>query len=349
MALELKLDHALAEAMEWSSIPPSYRALDNTSSVERKRARSEGDPPQTSRRDLLGRGKPRGRQGGRRQASAPVTHPPLEYSSSSSVDVPLTVPSAKLNPQEEFEKNMERLSNILASYPSAEPQRSSASSWSFRQQKASDRWKEARPYHLKCLIAKEAVGHPLCWLCHEPAVIRCTECLPEEWFCGECDVLRHKKQPLHNRECVIHGFFEAIPPTSYAIKGEDGYRIHEQACILPTVKVPDCSCESTNFTILPGKPVILITINGRFDLHPPLYVCQTCQHQWTPELKDLKIGRRTQGKGTCGGSQWTAARETSRRASKLDEEGMEVAVCHHGFLLKALNILVRDSRMKRQG
>ncbi|KAL0151432.1 hypothetical protein M9458_051276, partial [Cirrhinus mrigala] len=55
-----------------------------------------------------------------------------------------------------------------------------------------------------------------------------TECLPEEWFCGECDVLRHKKQPLHNRECVIHGFFEAIPPTSYAIKGEDGYRIHEQ-------------------------------------------------------------------------------------------------------------------------
>ncbi|RXN14762.1 hypothetical protein ROHU_037167 [Labeo rohita] len=26
-------------------------------------------------------------------------------------------------------------------------------------------------------------------------------------------------------------------------------------------KVPDCSCESTNFTILPGKPVILITIN----------------------------------------------------------------------------------------
>ncbi|KAI2647075.1 Protocadherin-9 [Labeo rohita] len=198
-----------------------------------------------------------------------VTHPPLEYSSSSSVDVPLTVPSAKLNPQEEFEKNMERLSNILASYPSAEPQRSSASSWSFRQQKASDRWKEARPYHLKCLIAKEAVGHPLCWLCHEPAVIRCTECLPEEWFCGECDVLRHKKQPLHNRECVIHGFFEAIPPTSYAIKGEDGYRIHEQGLVCSheshhfAVHVPDCSCESTNFTILPGKPVILITINEK--------------------------------------------------------------------------------------
>lgn len=71
------------------------------------------------------------------------------------------------------EKNMERLSDILASCPSAaQPQSSSASSWSFRQQKASERWKEARPYHLKCLVSKEAVGLPLCWLCNEPAVIR---------------------------------------------------------------------------------------------------------------------------------------------------------------------------------
>ncbi len=65
---------------------------------------------------------------------------------------------------------MERLSDILTCYSSAEPQKSSASSWPFQQQKASERWKEARPYHLKCLIAKEAVGQPLCWLCHEPAV-----------------------------------------------------------------------------------------------------------------------------------------------------------------------------------
>ncbi|RXN23154.1 hypothetical protein ROHU_003338 [Labeo rohita] len=79
----------------------------------------------------------------------------------------------------------------------------------------------------------------------------------------------------------------AIPPTSHIIKGQDGYCIHEQACILPTVKVLDCSCDGTNFTILPGKPVILITINGRFDLHQPLYVCQSCQHQWSPDVKEL--------------------------------------------------------------
>ena len=36
----------------------------------------------------------------------------------------------------------------------------------------------------------------------------------------------------------------------------------------------------------------------------------------------------------CGESQWTAARETSKQANKLDEEGVEIAVCRHGFLLK---------------
>nr|XP_033947184.1 uncharacterized protein LOC117452580 [Pseudochaenichthys georgianus] len=52
-------------------------------------------------------------------------------------------------------------------------------------------------------------------------------------------------------------------------------------------KAPNCSCKGTHFTVVPGKPVILITINGRYDLHLPLYVCQTCQQQWTPDLKVL--------------------------------------------------------------
>ncbi|CAL8294689.1 unnamed protein product [Arctogadus glacialis] len=460
--LESKQDHLIAEA---------ERAVE-----ERKRARSGGGPPCGSTSDGARRGKPRGRRGGRRKASATVTYPPAECSPSSHEDVPLTAPSAQLNPQEAFENFVERLSSLNASGPSAKPQISSASSWTFRQQKSSERWTEARPNHLQCLIEKEAVGHPLCCLCHKPAVIRCRECLPEEWFCGDCDVLHHKKQPLHNRECLIRGFFEPIPPTTRVMKGEDGYYTQDQACILPTVSVSNCVCDGTTFTVLPGKPVILININGRYDLHQPLYVCQTCQQQRTPDMKDFlqsgywpaslntstfytldllssfqelkvispgfsrqafakllehrtkcggrsghikgdtlqrsflefsyasfekdqlccgaaftcpactpemlavsvdgnrklyrfrrngssgdhaffeglfvaedsavsgfvdmiqKAVKKTQGRGTCGDSQWTAARETSRRASKLDEEGMEVAVCRHGFLLKALNM-----------
>ncbi|XP_046894585.1 uncharacterized protein LOC124479742 isoform X2 [Hypomesus transpacificus] len=40
----------------------------------------------------------------------------------------------------------------------------------------------------------------------------------------------------------------------------------------------------------------------------------------------------------CGDTQWNAARETSKRANNLDEEGVEFAVCRHGFLLKGLNM-----------
>lgn len=48
---------------------------------------------------------------------------------------------------------------------------------------------------------------------------------------------------------------------------------------------------------------------------------------------------KVQGKGICGRSQWTAARETAKKSgSKLDEEGIEAAVCRHGILLKSLNM-----------
>ncbi|XP_039544595.1 uncharacterized protein LOC120491071 [Pimephales promelas] len=46
------------------------------------------------------------------------------------------------------------------------------------------------------------------------------------------------------------------------------------------------------------------------------------------------------GKGVCGSSQWTAARESVLKTNnKLDEEGMEVAVCRHGVLLRSLNMM----------
>ncbi|KAF6715261.1 hypothetical protein FQA47_005410 [Oryzias melastigma] len=49
--------------------------------------------------------------------------------------------------------------------------------------------------------------------------------------------------------------------------------------------------------------------------------------------------RHNPGKGRCGTGEWVAARESSHKsASKLDEEGVEVAVCRHGILLKALNM-----------
>ncbi|KAK0144501.1 putative nuclease HARBI1 [Merluccius polli] len=393
---------------------------------------------------------------------------------------------------------MERLSAILESCPCpAEPERSSASLWSVRQQKASDRWEEARPYHLRCLLESEAVGKPLCCFCYTPAVIRCRECLPEHPHVSQEERLEY--MPHMSKSAAIYRMLSHFNSLFFWTDR-----------ILPTMQAQHCTCQVPSFTLSAGKPVILITINGRYDLHLPRYVCQTCLQQWAPDVRDLvrsgywpasanvstiytvdllnsfqdlklispgfsrqafakllehrtlcagrvsmilailftmltniisklcsytltiskmffhiliyflvwtdqrgcpaefayasfekdqlccdtpftcpactpemvavsadgnrklyrygHTGRSTetpffdglflakdsevsdfvntiqtavkniQGRGTCGDSQWAAARETSRRASKLDEEGVEVGVCRHGFLLKALNM-----------
>lgn len=45
------------------------------------------------------------------------------------------------------------------------------------------------------------------------------------------------------------------------------------------------------------------------------------------------------GRGLCAASHWTAAKELAKKSSsKLDEEGLEIAVCRHGVLLMALNM-----------
>ncbi|XP_046907037.1 uncharacterized protein LOC124488473 isoform X2 [Hypomesus transpacificus] len=59
---------------------------------------------------------------------------------------------------------------------------------------------------------------------------------------------------------------------------------------------------------------------------------------WQQKVVQVPENKPTAGKAMCGDTQWNAARETSKRANKLDEEGVEIAVCRHGFLLKGLNM-----------
>ncbi|XP_056138351.1 uncharacterized protein LOC130114497 [Lampris incognitus] len=169
-------------------------------------------------------------------------------------------------PSQEY-RNMERLSMTSGSFHTDVPAvpLQSSSSWSLRQLTAQEQWKEARPDHLQYLLATEAVGQELCSICHQAAVIRCRDCLPEEWLCEACDVLHHKRWPLHNRDSVVDGFLKAIPPSTCYTKGETGHYIsHKQASILPTVRAPQlCSCEVADVTMSPGREVILITINGK--------------------------------------------------------------------------------------
>ncbi|KAJ8353405.1 hypothetical protein SKAU_G00209720 [Synaphobranchus kaupii] len=195
---------------------------------------------------------------------------------------------------------MQRLGDILKSCPVVpdELQLSTSSSWPLRQSAAQERWKEARPYHLKCLLDTEAVGQELCCRCSQAAVIRCTDCLPadwlleslpSEWFCEDCDVFEHRSRPLHNRDSIVGGFLKAIPPSTVFKKTEaDKYTTLEQACLLPTKRPPrPCSCDTTNITVSAGRAVIMISMKGRYDLHLPLYTCNDCTIQWTLDVQDL--------------------------------------------------------------
>ncbi|KAJ8352053.1 hypothetical protein SKAU_G00235290 [Synaphobranchus kaupii] len=124
---------------------------------------------------------------------------------------------------------MQRLGEILKSCPIVpdELQPSTSSSWPLRQSAAQEQWKEARPYHLKCLLETEAVGQELCCRCSQAAVLR----------------------PSH-------------PPRSLR-KWKQTSTTLEQACLLPTKRPPQpCSCDTTNITVSAGRAVIMISMKG---------------------------------------------------------------------------------------
>ncbi|KAL1276441.1 hypothetical protein QQF64_036064 [Cirrhinus molitorella] len=378
--------------------------------------------------------------------------------------------------------NMQRLEDMLQDSESIDgqeiAQQPPLSSWCQRQKEVQQCWQQARPQILANLLSAENIIQRTCNHCHvRETVIRCMECLPSEWFCAECDQLVHKRHTLHNRQTTMYGFYKYISPTDFVKLHDDKYIICGQDCLLPTA-FPQiiCSCDRGDVVISVGKSIILVCINGRYNLRVPVLTCKHCNKQWAPEVSDFvtsgywpatmqaqtlfhqdlfhsfeamktaapgmsvkaftamldqrtkQFGRTgkvsadafqrsflqyvycnselnqllgkepfvcpacspemvavsvdgnrklyrfkktnqseepgffdgvflaqdsevskfveeiraavksTAGKAMCGESHWTAAREMSKQANKLDEEGVEIAVCRHGFLLKGLNM-----------
>ncbi|KAF4116508.1 hypothetical protein G5714_003997 [Onychostoma macrolepis] len=287
----------------------------------------------------------------------------------------------------------------------------------------------------------------------------CRDCLPRSLYCTACDLSTHEALVLHNRASIVEGFFRHLPPSTFVQQHEGGkFSYHEKDCMLPIVP-PCCDCSTGQTSFSKGKPVILIGMNGRYNLFLPSVNCSCGKTlpvtisdlvesgYWPATVnfetlylvdlfttyEDLKItapgmsrqafvstklfgrsgkicgdtmkfevdklsqvqhfqcpactpsmlavavdGNRklyrfksqpgpdgffdgvflandaevssfvdyihgttghNPGKGRCGAGQWTAARESANKsASKLDEEGVEVAVCRHGVLLKGLNM-----------
>ncbi|XP_077057397.1 uncharacterized protein LOC143710319 [Siphateles boraxobius] len=243
--------------------------------------------------------------------------------------------------------------------------------WAQRQLHADTRAKAARPALLDAKLSAERDFYQKCHRCGAgEAVIRCLDCVPldMEYLCGGCDMEAHKKNVFHGREAIFHGYLESIPPTKAVVMGENGQpHFCEQVCQLP-LPAHRALCECTHeIKVTSGKHISVVTMNGRYDVCLPCKVCPTCLVEWTPGVKELLRNEepslykglflakdeevsaflnnvrgssmtRADNSGTCGVSRFRASKETSKKSSsKIDEEGIQVAVCRHGILLRGLN------------
>ncbi|KAL1261585.1 hypothetical protein QQF64_006850, partial [Cirrhinus molitorella] len=260
------------------------------------------------------------------------------------------------------------------------------SDWRNRQTTSLENWTVMRPFMVNNMLSSEKPKEGVCHHCgHKAAVVMCRDCLPRSLYCTTCDLSTHETLVLHNRASMVEGFFRHLPPSTFVKQHEGGkFSYHEKDCMLPIIP-PCCDCSTGQTSFSKGKPVILIGMNGRYNLFLPSVNC-SCGKTLPVTISDLvesgywpatvnfetlylvdlfttyedlkitapgmsrqafvsmlecrtKLFGRNPGKGRCGAGQWTAARESANKsASKLDEEGVEVAVCRHGVLLKGLNM-----------
>ncbi|XP_026070127.1 uncharacterized protein LOC113050899 isoform X2 [Carassius auratus] len=170
-----------------------------------------------------------------------------------------------------------------------EPRSAASHDWALRQTLSEERWEEARPKLLDSLLASDCVHYGPCDHCSlKQAVIRCKDCFPKPRYCGQCDVSTHQHLVFHNRETLIDGFYKPLPPST-AVQDLSGQNvIYEQVCLLPITR-PDkiCDCDPQNLAVVAGRSVVLICINGRYDVFLPVMNCRACLASWTPEVVDL--------------------------------------------------------------
>ncbi|XP_065140166.1 uncharacterized protein [Paramisgurnus dabryanus] len=358
--------------------------------------------------------------------------------------------------------------------------RSASNDWTIRSAIREERWKEARAFLVENILRGEDASSSICQHCRSnAAVVRCRDCLPYPFLCGDCDEQRHGSFfVLHNRDSLVSGFLQPLPPSTGFMQAAVQISIKQLVRLLP-VEIPAhiCGCSDGAVLVSSGRPITLITMNGRYNLSMPHLSCAVCEYSREPSLTELqrslywpgnipasvlfttdvlvsfhemkiaspgisfqafvkmldektiffgrsgkisanvfscsfnewvaaryeveklcqedfftcpactpdmlaisvdgnrkhyrfkntastdkrglfgnlflqsdvevsdfvdyihKNNNHVSGRGLCGASQWSAAKESSKKSSsKLDEEGLEIAVCRHGILLMALNM-----------
>ncbi|XP_046905829.1 uncharacterized protein LOC124487495 [Hypomesus transpacificus] len=188
--------------------------------------------------------------------------------------------------QTEIASLIEELGHILNNEPE---ELSSAMTWQKRQAMSHERWQMAREAMVGNVLAAEHVKDCICQHCQtEEAVIRCRDCLPRQYLCTKCDGEVHHHLPLHNRDSMVCGFYKPLSPTTAVKRHSQAYHYSEQVRLLP-VLLPQsiCACPASSCRMISGKSIILIGMNGRYNLTLPAMECSVCLATWAVGLSDL--------------------------------------------------------------
>lgn len=86
--------------------------------------------------------------------------------------------------------------------------------WDQRRMANIDSWESTRPVIMTNVLQRYAVQTTNCHQCsNQQAAIRCHDCQTKTLLCSNCDLTVHSECPFHDRQGVINGFYQAIPPT----------------------------------------------------------------------------------------------------------------------------------------
>ena len=88
--------------------------------------------------------------------------------------------------------------------------------WEERTAMLNESWAESRAslYETLLKVNLAVKEETKCMKClEEPAVLRCNECSGTKYLCGSCDQNLHELLPFHDRDAVINGHYQPIPPT----------------------------------------------------------------------------------------------------------------------------------------
>ncbi|KAI9537958.1 hypothetical protein NQZ68_019297 [Dissostichus eleginoides] len=196
-----------------------------------------------------------------------------------------------------------------------------------------ERWKTERPRLVNNTVEQENVANHICQQCgSNPVAVRCRDCRPSPFFCAECDVGMHTRHVLHNRDAMIAGFFQPLPPSTVvvdnalsrcAVRFEVDNIVKEERFICPA-----CSPDMLAVLVDGNRKHYRFKNSARSEEQAMFEGVFISKDEDVAKCVDYthSTTKHVSGRGVCGG-EWSADRETSKRStSKLDEEGLELAV-----------------------